>query len=155
MIIDGESDGDDEKTPAEKVPEGNAYLESMVSVEGFTRGPHGRVKFNKDTKKRRREQENLDGDVEMENIESSAKSKQIKPRKGLKPGHEFKAKVSSDFPSSVERSCSIPSRNNRKREVISREGVLILAHTYRSLKLRKRLVVAVMVGSVLLAGPEC
>lgn len=71
---------------------GTAYRESMTSVDGFTRGPSGRVKFNKDTKKRRRENEEADvEDVEMADGEGT--NKKNKRRTEVKLGQEFKAKV--------------------------------------------------------------
>lgn len=73
---------------------GSAYRESITSVDGFTRGPNGRVKFNKDTKKRRRENEEIE-DVEMGDAElASGKNKKHKRKPDQKLGHEFKAKVS-------------------------------------------------------------
>ena len=75
--------------------EGNAYKETLTSVDGFTRGPNGRIKFNKDTKKRRREEEQME-DVEMGDAEqvSTAKPKKAKKQEP-RLGHEFKAKVRS------------------------------------------------------------
>ena len=72
---------------------GTAYRESITSVDGFTRGRNGRVKFNKDTKKRRRENEDLNGDVEMADgeLNNGRKSKRSFDKQ---LGHEFKAKVS-------------------------------------------------------------
>lgn len=71
---------------------GTAYRESMTSVDGFTRGPSGRVKFNKDTKKRRRENDEADvEDVEMADGEGT--NKKNKRRTEVKLGQEFKAKV--------------------------------------------------------------
>ncbi|PIL36261.1 hypothetical protein GSI_01923 [Ganoderma sinense ZZ0214-1] len=72
--------------------EGNAYRENLTSVDGFTRGPNGKVKFNKDTKKRRRENEDMDGDVEMADGEGQKADKKTKRRAEPKFGHEFKAK---------------------------------------------------------------
>jgi len=91
MVIDSDSDSDtaDAKPTATDVA-GSAYRESITSVDGFTRGPNGRVKFNKDTKKRRRENNEAE-DVEMD-LESS-KSKDNKRKSNIKLGHEFKAKV--------------------------------------------------------------
>ncbi|KAG6369547.1 armadillo-type protein [Boletus reticuloceps] len=71
---------------------GSAYRESVTSVDGFARGPNGRIKFNKDTKKRRRANEDEDGDIEMADAEAPAKSKTNKRRSEVKLGHEFKAK---------------------------------------------------------------
>ena len=72
---------------------GTAYRESITSVDGFTRGPNGRVKFNKDTKKRRRENEDTTGDVEMADGEA-IKGRKSKRHSDQKLGHEFKAKAS-------------------------------------------------------------
>ena len=57
MVIDDKANEDE---AMEEDVAGAAYKESLTSVDGFTRGPHGRVKFNKDTKKRRRENEEED-----------------------------------------------------------------------------------------------
>ena len=95
MIID---DSDDEGAAAADVEdvEGNAYRENLTSADGFTRGPNGKIKFNKDTKKRRRENEEADGDVEMADgeVQKAAKAKR---KAEPKLGHEFKAKVSQRF----------------------------------------------------------
>ena len=75
--------------------EGNAYRDNLTSVDGFTRGPNGKVKFHKDTKKRRRENEDADGDVEMAEGEGQKAGKKTKRKAEPRFGHEFKAKVSS------------------------------------------------------------
>jgi len=72
---------------------GTAYRDSIRSIDGFSRGPNGRVKFNKDTKKRRREE--LEGeteDIEMGDVTASTgrKSKKHSPEK---IGKEFRSKV--------------------------------------------------------------
>ncbi|KAF8813761.1 NUC173-domain-containing protein [Phlegmacium glaucopus] len=93
IIID-DSDSDDEINAQEATDvAGTAYRENITSVDGFTRGPNGRIKFNKDTKKRRLEEANME-DVEMADVdESTLKSKKIKKKKSeVKLGHEFKAK---------------------------------------------------------------
>ncbi|KAJ7680501.1 armadillo-type protein [Mycena polygramma] len=91
MIIDEEEE-DGQADSAVDVA-GTAYRENITSVDGFTRGANGRVKFNKDTKKRRRDNEDVDGDVEMGEGELGAgKSKKAKRRTEPKFGHEFKAK---------------------------------------------------------------
>lgn len=95
MIVN-ESDSDDGKSNAMAVdPSGSAYRETITSVDGFTRGANGRVKFHKDTKKRRRDNEDIEGDVEMADGETApaAKTKHRKTTE-VKLGHEFKAKVS-------------------------------------------------------------
>ncbi|KAI5890624.1 rRNA processing protein RRP12 [Schizophyllum commune H4-8] len=91
MVIDEGAD-EDEEAAGDNV-EGAAYKESLTSVDGFTRGPNGRVKFNKDTKKRRRE-EAADEDVEMADPDAAPMTnKKPRSKKQEKPvGHEFKAK---------------------------------------------------------------
>lgn len=69
---------------------GTAYREALTSVDGFTRGPGGRIKFNKDTKKRRRESGVEDEDVEMAETEPARSTGK---RSEAKLGHEFRAKV--------------------------------------------------------------
>lgn len=98
MMIDSGSESDAEtsnanaKRAANDVA-GTAYRESITSADGFTRGPNGRVKFNKDTKKRRRENDDIE-DVEMADGEAgSGKGKKNKRKSDIKLGHEFKAKV--------------------------------------------------------------
>jgi len=104
MIIDKDSDSDAGTTDAQKTAAadiaGTAYRESLTSVDGFTRGPKGRVKFNKDTKKRRRENEDVEGDIEMADGDVG-KERRNKRNSVVKLGHEFKAKVRHILPSSV------------------------------------------------------
>lgn len=106
LIIDKESDfgnAGEDGNGEDEVIVGNAYKESMTSVDGFTRGAGGRIKFNKDTKKRRREEIERDDDVEMadaENISAGKKSKKI-GKSEPRLGHEFKAKV-CQFPLSTK-----------------------------------------------------
>ncbi|KAG2119918.1 NUC173 domain-containing protein [Suillus discolor] len=88
---DEESDIEVSSRKAAKDVAGSAYRESMTSVDGFTRGPNGRIKFNKDTKKRRRENEDEDGDVEMADGAATTPKKHKRPAEP-KFGHEFKAK---------------------------------------------------------------
>lgn len=69
---------------------GEAYMDQMVSVDGFTRTATGAVKFHKNTKKRRA-MDTDDGEDEA----PSADGKERKSRKSrvIKLGREFKAKV--------------------------------------------------------------
>ncbi|KAK0485757.1 armadillo-type protein [Armillaria novae-zelandiae] len=90
LIID-DSD-DDEADDAKADVAGEAYRESLTSVDGFKRGANGRVKFNKDTKKRRREDGAIDEDVEMGEGDISTKVQKSKRNSDMKIGHEFKAK---------------------------------------------------------------
>jgi ribosomal RNA-processing protein 12 len=91
MIIDTHDELQNEDTAMADVG-GAAYRESITSVDGFSRGPNGRIKFNKDTKKRRREMDEIDDEVMADGDGSAAKSKKNE-RKDAKLGHEFKAKV--------------------------------------------------------------
>ncbi|KAI8992894.1 NUC173-domain-containing protein [Trametes punicea] len=93
MVIDEESDdGAGEAGVGGEDVAGNAYVENLTSVDGFRRGPNGKIKFNKDTKKRRREAAE-DEDVEMADGEAVQKpSKKSKKKAEPKFGHEFKAK---------------------------------------------------------------
>jgi len=94
MIIEDGAGFDTDTSDAQKKAgmdvAGTAYRESLTSIDGFTRGPNGRVKFNKDTKKRRREGEDVEEDVEM--ADGEVKGKNNKRRTDIKLGHEFKAK---------------------------------------------------------------
>ncbi|KAK1235746.1 pre-rRNA processing protein [Marasmius sp. AFHP31] len=92
MVIDSDDSDEETSTPQQKPKEdvvGTAYRESITSVDGFTRGPNGRIKFNKDTKKRRREaQEAEDDAMDVEENPKKQRTKQSNSR----PGQEFKAK---------------------------------------------------------------
>lgn len=89
MVI-GESSDDDAPDEGTNDLSGTAYRESITSVDGFTRGPNGRVKFNKDTKKRRRDNDDLD----MMDVDEGDKAQNKQKRKAsAKLGQEFKAKV--------------------------------------------------------------
>jgi len=89
MIID-ESDSDVDSV-AEPDVAGTAYREALTSADGFTRGPGGRIKFNKDTKRRRRVNAVEDEDVEMAEEEPARPAG--KKRSEVKLGNEFRAKV--------------------------------------------------------------
>jgi len=88
MIVE-ESDSDTGDV-AEPDVAGTAYREALTSADGFTRGPGGRIKFNKDTKKRRRENAVEDEDFEMAETEPARTTGAKKSE--VKLGHEFKAK---------------------------------------------------------------
>lgn len=99
MVIDKE-DSDSDTEPAARRPvtedvEGTAYREAITSADGFTRGANGRVKFNKDTKKRRRENAEME-DIEMGDVSAPATTPPKKAKRNAEPrlGYEFKAKVS-------------------------------------------------------------
>lgn len=99
MVIDNEDGGSEhheqQRQHAEAINvEGTAYREGITSVDGFTRGPDGKVKFNKDTKKRRRDHADVDDDVEMAEADSAKPASKKQQKSNQKLGHEFKAKVS-------------------------------------------------------------
>lgn len=92
IIEDGDGAGDETMEVEEDVV-GTAYRDSIRSIDGFSRGPNGRVKFNKDTKKRRREE--LEGeteDIEMGDVTGNTgrKNKKNSPEK---VGKEFRSRV--------------------------------------------------------------
>jgi len=88
MVIGESSDEDDAPDQGVNDVSGTAYRESITSVDGFTRGPNGRVKFNKDTKKRRRDND----DVDMMDVDEDKTQNKQKRRTSAKLGQEFKAK---------------------------------------------------------------
>lgn len=92
MVIDESDSEGGEENEEEKSFVGNAYQESLASVDGFTRARNGRIKFNKDTKKRRRNEE-LEEDVEMEDGTTPKSKKNKRKADAPKLGHTFKAKV--------------------------------------------------------------
>jgi hypothetical protein len=132
MLIAEDEDSDNNQPAAEDV-EGTAYRETLTSVDGFTRGQGGKVKFHKDTKKRRRENEELDGDVEM--ADGTAAPPKAKKKVEARFGHEFRAKVRL---LSVVTSCSALIPTHRKLEVISRRVGWSLMLTSPSSKRRRR-----------------
>ena len=90
MIDEGDEIGDDVD---EEDVAGTAYREAVTSADGFTRGPNGKIKFNKDTKKRRHDILEDTDDIEMKDPESQVERTPRK-KKAAKPlGHDFKAKV--------------------------------------------------------------
>lgn len=94
MVIDDE-DAPEASAPVGDALAGAAYKEQMTSVDGFTRTPSGKVKFNKNTKKRRAE-EARDEDVEMEDASGAPAGPELKKKKKqetVQLGSEFKAKV--------------------------------------------------------------
>ena len=69
MVLD---EGENDDVNMDDDLAGKAYRESLTSVDGFTRGPNGRVKFNKDTKKRRRDDDDAE-DIEMGDAQTRGK----------------------------------------------------------------------------------
>ena len=110
IIIDDETfkPAPKSKDPSDDIA-GQAYREQMVSVDGFTRGPGGEVKFHKNTKKRRAEEAaaeavygdgNGGDDMKMDDeakktTDGGGKKKKKTERVYL--GQEFKAKVRFPF----------------------------------------------------------
>lgn len=92
MIIDNDDGLENEDVSMTDVG-GVAYRENITSVDGFSRGPNGRIKFNKDTKKRRREMDEIDDEVMADGDGSAVKTLKNERKADVKLGHEFKAKV--------------------------------------------------------------
>jgi ribosomal RNA-processing protein 12 len=90
MIVDDEDEDEEVGNNIEDIA-GVAYREQMTSVEGFTRGTNGRVKFNKNTKKRRAAEDMED--VEMDDAPAATSPSKSKKREIVRLGQEFKAKV--------------------------------------------------------------
>lgn len=134
MVID---DGSDEEAVAgADAVAGDAYRESLTSVDGFTRGPNGKVKFNKDTKKRRREADEAE-DVEMADADAGQKAgKKSKKRTDPKFGHEFKAKVNYAPLLWCWICCSLNTQY-RKQEGTSKRTAWIHTRTCRFRRLRR------------------
>lgn len=139
LVIPAEESDSDIEVSARRAANdvaGSAYRESLTSVDGFARGSNGRIKFNKDTKKRRRENVDEDGDIEMADVETLAKSKKNKRRSEVKLGYEFKARVCSPRKQFVLMD-SMAILMYRKREAMSKKGTWILTLIYLYLRLRK------------------
>ncbi|KAI0341904.1 ribosomal RNA-processing protein 12 [Trametopsis cervina] len=90
-IMLGEEDEEEDVSMEDELA-GKAYRETMTSADGFSRGANGRVKFNKDTKKRRRDADGADEDVEMGDVQITPPAKKEKRRAEPRFGQEFKAK---------------------------------------------------------------
>jgi hypothetical protein len=132
MVI--EDKGEEEQAGGEDVV-GTAFRDQMTSADGFTRGAGGRVKFNKDTKKRRRE--NAEEDVDMEDVGAAAKERPGKRRSEVKLGHEFKAKVSVLWFVCGPK-CGDLNACGRKREAMSKRAAWTHMRTSRSNRRQKR-----------------
>ncbi|KAG8771972.1 hypothetical protein FRC12_003310 [Ceratobasidium sp. 428] len=95
LIVEESSDEQEEGNEEDTI-EGVAYREMLTSTDGHTRDASGRVKFGKDTKKRRAaEREAEDQDVEMADGTAASKdgSRKKKQKQAvIKVGSEFKAK---------------------------------------------------------------
>ncbi|KAG8730773.1 hypothetical protein FRC11_005860 [Ceratobasidium sp. 423] len=95
MIVEESSD-EDEGAGADNIA-GAAYREMLTSIDGQTRDSSGKVRFAKDTKKRRAaEREEADDDVEMADGTETGLTKESPRKKNkrnvIKVGAEFKAK---------------------------------------------------------------
>ncbi|KAG8697143.1 hypothetical protein FRC09_008038, partial [Ceratobasidium sp. 395] len=95
LIVEESSDEQEDENEGDVI-EGVAYREMLTSTDGHTRDASGRVKFGKDTKKRRAaEREAEDQDVEMADGTATGKdgSRKKKQKQAvIKVGAEFKAK---------------------------------------------------------------
>lgn len=153
MIIDEDADSDSDDAAGgagREDVEGTAYREAITSADGFTRGPNGRIKFNKDTKKRRREnREDGDGDVEMGDADGKAAARPGKRRTEEKLGREFKAKVRHlDSRFSVGNVILMIYSLSRKPEEMSKREMWILMPIFRYHRQQKKEANAVVSASL-------
>jgi ribosomal RNA-processing protein 12 len=109
MIIDEDENSEEAGNNPAANEAGAAYKELLTSADGYIKGPNGRIKFHRDTKKRRREAED-DGDVEMGDSTPLARTKKTNPATRARIGQEFKAKVRylPDTNSPTKNSCRKP-----------------------------------------------
>ncbi|CAE6439667.1 unnamed protein product [Rhizoctonia solani] len=95
MVVEESSD-EEEQAGGDNIA-GAAYREMLTSTDGQTRDSSGKVRFAKDTKKRRAmEREDADADVEMVDGTETGLAKESPKKKNkrnvIKVGAEFKAK---------------------------------------------------------------
>lgn len=126
MIIDAHDELENEDAAMTDVG-GAAYRESITSVDGFSRGPNGRIKFNKNTKKRRREIDEIDDEMVADGDGGIKSKKNERKANFAKLGHEFKAKV----PRFKSFSLYYLICFNRKQGGMSRREAWILTRTCR------------------------
>ena len=135
MIIDDGDEAGGETMEVEEDVVGTAYRDSIRSIDGFSRGPNGRVKFNKDTKKRRREE--LEGeteDVEMGDVAANT-GRKSKKRSPEKLGKEFRSKVrASDRARGLIAGVADRSTESRRRCQERWNGSICIRHTAASRK---------------------
>ncbi|KAG0225324.1 hypothetical protein BGX31_007682 [Mortierella sp. GBA43] len=94
---DGEAEDEDEEPDQETMEldqAENNYLESLKSVDGFTRGQGGKIKFNKTNRRGvMGKDDDMDMDMEMAGGPGPIRSKNPKEKKPAKAiGQEFRAK---------------------------------------------------------------
>jgi ribosomal RNA-processing protein 12 len=98
LVVEDLSD-EDGNDNGESGVAGAAYREMLTSIDGQTRDSNGRVKFGKDTKKRRAMEREAEGeDIEMRDGTGEATGTKESPKKKKKQsvigvGTEYKAKV--------------------------------------------------------------
>ena len=139
-IINDGDETNDETMEVEEDVVGTAYRDSILSADGFSRGSGGRIKFNKDTKKRRREE--LEGeteDIEMGDVtvNTGRKSKKHSPEK---VGKEFRSKVRVyDHAHHAIATLNDRSTESRRRCQERRNGSICICYTTagRQEKVRK------------------
>jgi hypothetical protein len=136
IIHDNDTDADATEVLVAGDVAGTAYRETLTSVDGFTRGPNGRIKFNKDTKKRRREEDAMDVDVDPQE-KSLGKHKKTKKDES-KFGHEFKAKVSNGLDKWTGKLTAYLFHLCRRLRVMSRKAQYSPTPTCRLLKLQRQ-----------------
>lgn len=102
LIIPDENDHSDGEAPSgqngSKTLEGGAFVAAHRGVDGSTRDARGNLKFNKNTKRNRMDENEMDVDVEMPSEAYTKDERRAKEggggrKKAKKLGEEFKAKV--------------------------------------------------------------
>ena len=132
MVIEESSDEGEDRGDGDEVA-GAAYREMITSADGQTRDASGRVRFGKDTKKRRAAEREAEAaeDTEMaDGTGAGGKGGERKKKKQavVKVGAEFKAKVSSLTVLLLKRLVhfnSLLARRGRREEVRSTRSVCI------------------------------
>jgi ribosomal RNA-processing protein 12 len=97
MVIPDENEQmDQDDSAAARNVEGTAFMSAQTGVDGATRDARGNLKFNKNTKRSRMEDDDMDVDFD-ESIKKAYMPEQKKKKKqegNKRLGEEFRAKVS-------------------------------------------------------------
>lgn len=137
MIIPDDNDDGEHDDPASRSMEGTAFIAAQSGIDGSNRDAKGNLRFNKNTKRSRMEDDDMDVDFD-ESIKKAYMPEQKKTKKrevSKKLGEEFKSKVSQIQMDGVGQLADLC----RGQVGISRSKVdLIRIRMSRSDRLRKR-----------------
>lgn len=141
LIIPDDKDEIEQDEPASRSMEGTAFIAAQSGVDGASRDARGNLRFNKNTKRSRMEDDDMDVDFD-ESIKKAYMPEQKKKKKeqSKKLGEEFRAKVRLSV-------LQVYSQlMNSAREEISRGKVdRILSHMCPSDRLPRRARMAVSI----------